>query len=140
MKSKKVDNKYIIRLEKGEEIIKTLSEFCQENNILAGSLTGIGAANDITMKSFDTKKNEYVSKRFNEESYEIISLNGNISLLGNQPFLHIHISIGNSNYNVFGGHLDSAVISITCEIIIDVIDEKIIRKSNNEFKLNFLDL
>ncbi len=138
MKAKKNNNKYIIRLEKGEEVMKTLKSFCEDNNILAGSLTGIGATNDVSIKGFDTKKNEYVSKRMNEESYEIISLNGNISRLDDKPFLHVHIALSDSSYNTFGGHLESAVISVTCEIIIDVIDEPITRKLDDEFKLNLL--
>ncbi len=37
---------YIIRINRGEEVITTLTQFCQENRIFSGSLTGLGAADE----------------------------------------------------------------------------------------------
>ena len=70
----------------------------------------------------------------------IISLNGNISEVDGSPFVHIHIIIGDSDYRTFGGHLGSAIVGITCEIILTMTDDVINRKLNDEFKLNFWDL
>ena len=84
-------------------------------------------------------KKEYIPKRFAEGiNYEIITLNGNISRLEGKPFVHVHITLGDQNYKVFGGHLGSANISITAEIYINVVDEAIDRKLDEGFKLNFL--
>ncbi|MFH1536554.1 MAG: PPC domain-containing DNA-binding protein [Patescibacteria group bacterium] len=144
MNSKKSNNKYILKLKKGEEVIETLTRFCEDNDVKSGSITGIGATDNATLNYFDLEKGDYIPKKFSGKNYEILSLNGNITLVKDKvkdkPFVHIHITLGDSDYNVFGGHLVSADISVTCEIIINVIDETIYRKMDEGFKLNFLDL
>lgn len=141
MKSKKINNGYIIRLEKNEEIIESLTKFCEENNIKFGSIAGIGGTNAVSLNYYDLKKGKYITKKFSGKNFEIISLNGNISILNNKPFAHIHIVLGDSDYKTFGGHLVSAIIGITAEITISMIEKKAIkRKLDNEFKLNFLDI
>jgi len=141
MKSKKVNNTYIVRLEKGEEILSSLTKFCEENKIYSGSVSGIGGADEVTLKYYDLIQKKYLEKRFNEGiNYEIIALNGNISRLDGKPFIHMHITLGDPQYKVFGGHLGSAKISITAEIYINVVDTAIDRKFDEGFQLNFLDL
>lgn len=41
--------------------------------------------------------------------------------------------------NGLGGHLISANISVTCEIVIDIIDGFVGRKMNDEIGINLLD-
>lgn len=140
MKFRKINSGYIIRLEKGEEIIHALISFCEDNNIKSGSITGIGGTDNVSLKYYDQEKKEYISKKFSGKNYEIIGLNGNISLVEDKPFAHIHIILGDSDYRAFGGHLESAIIGITCEITIVMADSTINRKFDDEFKLYFLDL
>lgn len=140
MRSRKIKNKYLIRLEKGEEILKTLTTFCEKNNIKAGIISGIGGTDNVSLRYYDLKQRSYLSKRFDGKNYEILTLQGNISLVDNKPFLHIHMTCGDSDYAVFGGHLESAVISITGEIVIKVLDTVLARKLNKEFQLNFWDV
>jgi hypothetical protein len=140
MKSKKLNNGYIIRLEKGEEIIDALTRFCSDNGIKSGSIAGVGGTDDVLLKYYDIQKKDYFSKKYSGKNFEIISLNGNISLVKGKPFVHIHTVLGDADYNAFGGHLGSAVIAITCEITITMADGTISRKLDDEFKLNFLDI
>jgi uncharacterized protein len=140
MKSKKLNNGYIIKLEKGEEIIQSLTLFCIQNKIKSGQIAGIGGTNNISLKYFNLKKNVYITKTFKGRNYEILTLNGNISLVDKKPFLHIHTTIGDSDYKVYGGHLESAIIGITCEITITMTGGTIKRKLDKEFQLKFLDL
>ncbi|KKT25192.1 MAG: hypothetical protein UW07_C0001G0024 [Candidatus Nomurabacteria bacterium GW2011_GWF2_43_8] len=139
MKYKKVNAGYFIKLEKGEEIIQGLTQFCEDNNIRSGSISGVGGTDNVAIKYYDLEKGEYLPKRFSGQSYEIVSLNGNISLVEDKPFVHLHIMLGDSDYRTFGGHLGSAVVDITCEIAINMSDSVINRKFNNEFKVNFWD-
>jgi len=139
MKYKKVNAGYFIKLEKGEEIIQGLTQFCEDNNIRSGSISGVGGTDNVAIKYYDLEKGEYLPKRFSGKNYEIVSLNGNISLVEDKPFVHLHIMLGDSDYRTFGGHLGSAVVDITCEIAINMSDSVINRKFNNEFKVNFWD-
>ena len=141
MKYQKINNGYILKLEKGDEIMATLTKFCVDNNINSGSVTGICGTNDAVIKYYNLEKKEYIPKRFNGLNYEIVSLNGNISSIDEKPILHLHITLGDSDYRIFGGHLESAVIAVTGEIIIYTsADDVVRRKMDEEFKLNFLDL
>ena len=131
---------HILRLEKNEEIIETLTKYCLQNNIRSGSITGIGGTDNITLKYYDIEKKDYLSKTYSGKNYEILSLNGNISFVDDKPFLHIHTTIGDSDYKVYGGHLGSAVIGITCEIVKHASDDTIGRKPDESFRLKFLNL
>lgn len=135
MKYLKSGNKYVVRIDKGEEVVYQIQKICIENNITAGSITGLGGTNRVVVGLLDTTHNEYVSKQF-IGSFEISSLMGNISKMNNEMYLHINIVISDENMNSFGGHLNQCYISSTCEIIIDAIDLEINRRYNQEIGLN----
>lgn len=138
MKSVRYKNKYILRIDKGEEIISVINDFCEKNNIKNGSIIGIGATDNVTIGLFNTTKKEYISKTL-KEPMEITSLIGNISTKDNKIYLHMHINIANENLEVYGGHLNECYVSATCEIIIDKIDGLANRKYNEKIGLNLYD-
>ena len=80
MNFKKFNNKYIIRIDKGEEIVEFLKKFCKDNDIKAGAINGIGTASKANIGFFDLKTKQYINKEY-EGAFEITSLIGNISLL-----------------------------------------------------------
>ncbi len=137
MKIKKFGNKWVVRIDKGEEIVETLKRFCKKNKIKLGSVSGVGGTGRVTVGSFKAKTKEYFSQELTGD-YEITSLIGNISTMKGKIYLHLHITISDSNNNAFGGHLNSAVISTTGEIIIEEIEGEIEREFNEEVKLNLL--
>ena len=139
MQTKKINNKYLIRIDKGEEIVETLKNFCSKENIKLGIITGIGATNQVKVGLFDTEKKEYYSKEL-KENFEITSLCGNVSTMNKEIYLHLHINLCDSNHKCFGGHLNHAYVSATFEGIIDVIEGEADRYFDDEIGLNLLDL
>ncbi len=139
MEYKKFGNRWLIRLEKGEEIIKSIMSFSEKNRVLSASLIGIGATDKFSLSIYDTGLNEYIEKEY-EGDYEITSLVGNISLYENRPALHIHITLGDRNNVAVGGHLNYAFISGTCEIVVDEFSAHIERKFDEKSGLKLLDL
>ena len=139
MDFKKIDSKYIIRIEKGEEIVNTLEKFCRENDLQAGKITGIGAAGEIKIGHFETKTKEYHSKKF-EGDLEIAPLVGNITTKDGEPYLHIHINFSDEELNSHAGHLNSAIVSATFECIIEEFESEIGRKFSEEIGLNLFKL
>ena len=139
MKYKKIDNKYLIVIKKNEPIIKSLSDFCEKKQIKNAIFNGMGAVKSAKVGFFNPITKDYEFKEFNEP-LEITSLIGNIILFDNKPMIHCHITLANKNLNVFGGHLQEAIIGVTCEIILHKLDSEITRKLDKEFNLKLINL
>lgn len=135
MEYKRFGNKIVARLDKGEEVISSIKEICQQNEVKLASVTGIGAVNRAVIGLFETGTKKYFSKEYNGDM-EITGLVGNISTMDGELYLHLHITLGDPSYNTFGGHLSSAVISATGEVVIDVIEGEVDRKFSDEIGLN----
>ncbi len=135
MKYKKIENHYIVRIDKGEEVIAKITELCLKENIALGSITGIGATNNVTIGLYDTEAKKY-NKNTLLEPLEITSLTGNISTMDGKPYLHLHITVGNKENIVYGGHLNECFISATCELHILKIDGEMDRYFDPEIGLN----
>ncbi|SKA85788.1 hypothetical protein SAMN05428976_1086 [Clostridium sp. USBA 49] len=135
MEFRKFGNKYIVRLNKGEEIIETLKKLCQDENITLGSIQGIGAVSNVKVGLFKPSLKEYHSIELKGD-YEMTCLLGNVSTMNGEVYLHLHIDVADEENKIYGGHLNSAVISATGEIIIDTIDGKVDREFSDEIGLN----
>ena len=79
---------------------------------------------------------------FNEfkGDYEIVSLLGFFNTLICEYYSHMHLSAGNDQGEVFGGHLNKAIVSATCEMVIQVINGQVDRYFDEEIGLNLLKL
>jgi len=132
-------NEYIIRLYKGEEVVKTLEQFFEQQSIHSGKISGIGAVCDVNLGFYDQEKKQYNSQLFRDD-FEIVNFTGNISLRDGNPFLHAHIAIGDSSFRVFGGHLFSAIVSVTGEFSLTTFSKPIHRVQDEETGLKLLEL
>jgi predicted DNA-binding protein with PD1-like motif len=136
MDYKKFGSKYFVRINKGEEVMSTLKEFCKEEKIYLAEVTAIGATDKVKLGSFDSKKRDLYIREFKGE-FEITSLVGTVTKKQEDIYLHFHINLTDHEFKAFGGHLVSAYISGTCEIVLDIIDqEEIQREFNEEVGLN----
>jgi predicted DNA-binding protein with PD1-like motif len=108
---------YCLRLDKGEEILTSIKKMCAKVGIKSGYFNGIGAAGEVTLGIFNTKQRNYVTKHFHRD-FEITSLIGNITIKDDEIYLHTHINLSDQSLKVVGGHLISALVSLTCEIFI----------------------
>ena len=95
---------FVVSLDNHQEVVAALAAFCEEQGILAGEITGIGAVNSATLRFLDPATKLYVDKTFDEQM-EISSLVGNISEKDGKPYLHLHANFGRRDYTVVGGHL-----------------------------------
>lgn len=133
----KAKDKYIIRIDKGEEVMQCMKKFIEEENVRAGSITGIGAVDLIETGLYNTTKKAYDAKIF-EGDFEITNFSGNITTMNGEHYLHMHITFTDEDLRAYGGHLNNAIISGACEIVVDVIDATIERKLDEDVKLNIL--
>ncbi|MCK9579812.1 MAG: DNA-binding protein [Methanoregula sp.] len=139
MRYKKSGPYFILRIDRGEEIVGTLKAFCTDQKISLGTVQGIGAATTIEIGLFETATKEYHTTTLSGD-HEITSLVGNITTMDGKPYLHLHITLTDATYLAFGGHLTSAVVSGTCEIFIQTIDDSLGRTFDAGVGLNVFDL
>ena len=131
MEYRKFSQGYVLRLDPGEEIVASLTRLVEQEQVQLGSVTAIGAANDVTIGIFSTQEKQY------HGDYEISALVGNVTRKEGEPYLHLHITIGNPvTGEVHAGHLTSATISATLELFLQVWDGQVGREFSDQVGLN----
>ena len=135
MEYKRFNNEIIIRIGKGEEILEKIKEVALNEDIKLATVNAIGATNDFTVGVFKTDEKKYYANSFKGD-FEIVSLSGTINTMNNEFYTHIHMSAGNDKGEVYGGHLNKAIVSATCEMVIHVIDGKVDRYFDEDIGLN----
>ena len=135
MEYKRFKNTIICRIDKGEEILEQIKILSLKENIKLANINALGATNDFTVGVFNIEEKKYYSNNF-KGNFEIVSLTGTINTMNNEFYTHIHMSAGNDKGEVFGGHLNRAIVSATCEMVINIIDGIVDRKYDNEIGLN----
>ncbi len=135
MEYKRFKNDIIVRIDKGEEIINKMLEVCQRENIKLANVSAIGATNEFEVGLFHTDVKKYESK-VHKGDFEIVSFEGSITTKDGKLYNHIHMSAADSENKVYGGHLNYAKVSATCEMIIHIINGTIEREFNEEIGLN----
>ncbi|MBO4211485.1 MAG: DNA-binding protein [Oscillospiraceae bacterium] len=127
----------IVRLDRGEEIVEQLQLLAKKEDLQLASVEALGAVNDFTAGVYHTAEKKYYSNQY-EGAFEIVSLTGTITRMNGEIYQHLHISAGDDKGAVFGGHLNRAVVSATCEMVIRVIDGAVERRQDPEIGLNLL--
>jgi len=135
MEYKRFENKIIVRIDKGEEILEQIRILSEKENIKLASINALGAVGDFTVGVFKVDEKKYYGNSFKGD-FEIVSLTGTISTMNDEFYAHLHMSAGDDKGQVFGGHLNKAIVSATCEMVIDVIDGRVDREYNEEIGLN----
>ncbi len=135
MEYRKFGDTYVVRLDRGEELVAQVKLLAQKENIKLASIQALGAVNDFTVGVYNTETKVYASNRF-QGAYEIVSLTGTLDTMNGESYLHLHMSAGDKDGKVFGGHLNEAHISATCEMIIRCIDGEIDRVHDESIGLN----
>ena len=135
MEYKKFNNTIVARIDKGEEILEKVKEISLAENITLASVSAIGAINQFTVGVFKTEEKKYYANEF-KGNYEIVSLSGTINTMNHEFYTHLHLSAGNDKGEVFGGHLNEAFVSATCEMVINIIEGIVDRKYDENIGLN----
>jgi predicted DNA-binding protein with PD1-like motif len=139
MKWLKIDRQYVIRLERGEEVQSTMTEFVRRQNIQGGTIQGLGAVKDVELGLYDPHEKVYHKRTF-EDDMELGSLTGNISWFEGNPILHCHVTVAAADLQAYTGHLFSATVAVTVEMIITSFSVRLNRARDEEVGLNLLEL
>lgn len=140
MEYRKLDKyHYVIRIDKDEEVLSSLIDFCKWEDIKLGSLTGLGNASKIVLSIYDIDSKSYIDKEFNG-SLEINNLIANITKKDDFNIVNAHVNFSDTNFNSYGGKLVECIVGVTCEIFVTTIDGNINRKYNDSYDVDLIDL
>lgn len=138
MEYRRFDHTIVARLDKGEEILEQVKTIALQEHITLATVQALGAINEFTVGVFYTDEKEYHANEFTGH-FEIVSLSGTITTMDGDFYCHLHMSAGNEKGQVFGGHLNRAIISATCEMVITILDGTVDRKFDPGIGLNLFD-
>ena len=139
MQHYKTGNTYFVRLDVGEEIMASLTQFCKQEDIRLGSVTAIGAVSHAVTGLYNVADQKYYSTRL-EGPQELVGLMGNITRKDGEVYIHVHASFSDSEHKIHGGHLNEAVISATCEMVVTCYEGEVGRRVCPDVGLNILDI
>ena len=128
-------NTYVVSIMNRQDLTDVLMSFIKEQNITAGEISGIGAVSEATLRFYNPTTKKYEDRMF-EQQMEIANLTGNISTLNGEKYLHLHITLGTSDFQAIAGHLLTAKINGACELVIRKFDIAAPRYKDEETGLN----
>ena len=129
---------YLLVFHTGQEVMKGLLAFARKHDLVAGHLTGIGAISGAVIGYFDPEKNAYLRHQENGQA-ELLSLTGNLALNDNDPFFHVHVTLGLRDGSARGGHLFETTVRPTVELVLTTSPRPVRRKVDRESGLPLLD-
>ena len=134
MQHKKTSNTYIIKIEQGEPVVQTLTEFCKTEGINNASLTGIGAVRDVSCGYYALEEKKYYFTDY-PDVVEVVSMTGNVTLKDGVPFLHVHAVFTDTKNEAFGGHVQEMTVGVVLEVVLTVYETDIARELDEEIGL-----
>jgi predicted DNA-binding protein with PD1-like motif len=108
----------VVVLDSGDEVLSSIKNFAQTEHLSGSSFTAIGALSKVELGWFNWESKRYQTAVKLDEQVELLSLIGDIALKDNKPQVHAHLVIGQRDGTAHGGHLMSATVRPTCEIVV----------------------
>ena len=109
---------FAVVLATGDEVLSSLQQFVQRENIHAATFTAIGALSDAVLLYFNWERKEYEKVPVREQ-VEVAALIGDVADdPKGKPTLHIHIVLGTRDGSAKAGHLGEGHVRPTLEVIV----------------------
>ncbi len=133
---------HYLKLEKGDDVLNSIINYCKENQIKSGAIFGIGAVQKANLGYFDVETKTYLENKFDFYA-EILNCTGNVAIneLTKEHMAHLHMLIGDVKGVTFGGHvLPGTLVSVTGEFVLFETNSTLNRNIDDEFRLMLLNI
>ena len=119
MEYKKIGEAYYIRMDRDDEVIANILDFCRKESIPSAVFSGIGGCKNAELQVFIPEPGSFENEKF-EGMLELVSMNGNVvSDDDGQLCHHTHALFTykrDGQHGIAGGHLKSTTVLYTAEI------------------------
>ena len=132
-------NTYIIRIRRGEQVIKSLTKFCQKLKIINAFFYGIGALDKFILANYNVDKQKYLDKKISG-AYELANITGNVFDSKDGLIIHAHAVLADEKMKPVAGHFVEGRVSGTVEIYFEKLNSKIAKKFDKETGLKLANL
>ncbi len=129
---------YAVIFYQGDEAFSGLLDFAEKYHISSAHFTAIGALNGATLGRFDPQRKMY-KKIPIEGQVEVIGMSGDIALYQGKPVVQTHMVVGTSDGTTRGGHVLSAYVSPTLEVMVTVDPISMQKRFDPETDLTLID-
>jgi predicted DNA-binding protein with PD1-like motif len=129
---------YAVIFGKGDEAFSGLLDFAEKYHVSSAHFTAIGALSGATLAWFDPQRKAY-KKIPIDGQVEVISMVGDIALYQGKPTVHTHMVVGYSDGTTRGGHVLSAYVSPTLEVMVTVDSIAMQKRFDPETDLTLID-
>lgn len=123
----------------GDDPVPALARFAGEHGLRGGHFTAIGAFSDAVVAFF-----EWDARRYRDipvrEQVEVLSLAGDVALgPDGDAVIHGHVVLGRRDGSTVGGHLRSAHVRPTLELVLEETPAHLVRVHDPESGLALID-
>ena len=115
MKYERHGERVQFRFMSGERLVAPLTAWLTDSHMGYATMTGLGAVSGATVSYWNAETRQYEQHELAEQM-EVVSLIGNVTLKDDQPFLHIHVTLGRRDLSIIGGHLNDLSVHPNLEI------------------------
>jgi uncharacterized protein len=130
----------VVILDSGEEAFAALTQFANDAQLTAASLTAIGAFEKATVGWFDFENKTYKKIEVGEQC-EVLSAIGDVAIGDDgEAGLHVHVVLGLSDGTTRGGHLLAGTVRPTLEVVLIDTPSHLRRKAKHDLGIALIDL
>lgn len=108
---------FFITFKTGDDVLSGIKRFARENGIRSGTVSAVGALGCTVTGWYDVRIHR-LKTRVLPGDREVVSLAGNLSMLGDAPLAHLHVALADAHGNVQGGHLVRAFVGPGLEVTV----------------------
>jgi hypothetical protein len=139
MQYKKIGDTYLVRLDLNEEIMQSLKQLCEKEDIRLAQVNAIGASNHAVIGVYDLQAQAYHREELNG-FMEITGLTGNVTRMNGEIYLHLHGTMADRNNVIHGGHVIELTVGATCEMFVQVLPGEVSRSRDEDLGINLISL
>lgn len=127
MQAQKTPFGFMVVLDPGDELIRSLTTLARQEDIDGAAITGAGRVRELELGVYDPLAADYHRKCF-QDHFEMCSLSGTLALLDGEPFPQLHGVFSRSDFSIVGGQIFEAVCSESIEVAVYTMVTPLVRK------------
>ena len=124
MQYKRFGDTCFVRIDLNEEIMHSLKELCEKEDIRLAQVNAIGASNHAIIGVYDLQEQAYHREELNG-FMEITGLTGNVTRMNGEVYLHLHGTMADQNNVIHGGHIIELTVGATCEMFVQILSGEV---------------